>query len=1123
MHSIFLTFVSSAILFGVGVFAQNNCQLPISNTQLEDAVHTQLPPEGGPLTVQINNTSYNCLTHADDPTFYLHAAVSIEYTHSMDTEYIRAVYECSGSNWVNKDISSSVTTLGTESFLSSAYLRENCSSCSLTAPDDYLCVACNVSCLTSSNSLEYCYGPDSTECCNFILNGTCTIGCPVNFGANTSGVCVCQNEWVGTLCDVCPIACVNGTQNANCSSCECIAGFEGYLCDADIDECDTSPCANNGTCMDLVNNFTCECANSWIGRTCDVCSLECGNGTQSSNCTTCICDPGYAGESCGTDIDECSVTPCANGGNCSDRVNNFTCSCIPFWEGRICETCSLGCVNGTPSVSCSECLCEAGFSGELCDVDINECQPMPCLNNGTCQDQVNNYSCVCGNEWIGRNCSECGLTCINGEYSSDCSTCICDPGYSGDTCDTDINECMPNPCLNNGTCQDQVNNYSCVCANEWSGRNCGECSLTCTNGVQRPDCSSCICTVGFNGSMCEENIDDCESRPCLNNGTCQDLVNNYTCACTNFWVGETCNECPLNCTFGIQESDCSMCNCSQGFSGTESCSDVDECAEQEQRCPANANCNNTFGGFECPCINAFVGSQCDQCPLPCGNGTNSSDCSTCVCDPGYSGDMCDTDINECMPNPCVNNGTCQDQVNNYSCVCTNEWSGRNCGECSLTCTNGVQKSDCSSCNCTVGFNGSMCEENIDDCESRPCLNNGTCQDQVNNYTCACTNEWSGRNCSECLLDCNNGVSSNSCSTCICDSLYTGESCDVILDPCEPKPCRHEGECVANFTAFECICLSGYIGEDCGVGVSTCSDSDACNAGACVEAAVPEEIEGVPPSYCVCPPSYIGTVCDEIISGCVPGACQNGGRCDIGRNELYNLSFTCACRDPFSGPNCQLCPLDGLCQNGIRSADCSRCICNFPYTGTHCSESSCSGNQVIDGNQCKDACSTNNYQPSARNKDVCSACGIDNCVQCDKEGGVCTECQVGYMVDKKECVRILLGCGIPECERCYAGICTVCVSNYSLTLDNGCQQIFKNGGRSTYANNLLPIILGSVAGAVLLCVILLAILIAAVVGVVYYKKSKRSPLYEETSEKDEIEFSNPIYLSSDQSKSKESLI
>ena len=37
---------------------------------------------------------------------------------------------------------------------------------------------------------------------------------------------------------------------------------------------------------------------------------------------------------------------------------------------------------------------------------------------------------------------------------------------------SDTDKCYPNPCVNNGTCIDEVNNYTCACAAGFEGRNC---------------------------------------------------------------------------------------------------------------------------------------------------------------------------------------------------------------------------------------------------------------------------------------------------------------------------------------------------------------------------------------------------------------------------------------------------------------------------------------------------------------------------------------------------------------------------------------------------------------------------------------------------------------------------
>ena len=40
--------------------------------------------------------------------------------------------------------------------------------------------------------------------------------------------------------------------------------------------------------------------------------------------------------------------------------------------------------------------------------------------------------------------------------------------------------------------------------------------------------------------------------------------------------------------------------------------------------------------------------------------------------------MCQTETNECQPNPCMNGGTCIDQLNGFICQCAENYEGTNC-------------------------------------------------------------------------------------------------------------------------------------------------------------------------------------------------------------------------------------------------------------------------------------------------------------------------------------------------------------------------------------------------------------------------------------------------------------
>ncbi|XP_042364673.1 versican core protein-like isoform X2 [Plectropomus leopardus] len=85
--------------------------------------------------------------------------------------------------------------------------------------------------------------------------------------------------------------------------------------------------------------------------------------------------------------------------------------------------------------------------------------------------------------------------------------------------------------------------------------------------------------------------------------------------------------------------------------------------------------------------------------LPCSTAVchNGGSCyekgaeNICVCAPGYTGPLCETDVDECQSNPCLNGATCLDRVNSFSCLCLPSYSGELCEQDTEVCGFGWQK------------------------------------------------------------------------------------------------------------------------------------------------------------------------------------------------------------------------------------------------------------------------------------------------------------------------------------------------------------------------------------------------------------------------------------------------
>ncbi|XP_062327238.1 fibulin-7 isoform X1 [Osmerus eperlanus] len=180
-----------------------------------------------------------------------------------------------------------------------------------------------------------------------------------------------------------------------------------------------------------------------------------------------------------------------------------------------------------------------------------------------------------------------------------------------------INECESSPCLNGGTCMDEVNQFSCTCTKGWAGATCQ--SPVPTFFVTMMNTSSSTAGSSSTSAAAATTLPAATAWPYVRPSRCTQVQGTTHCTCDPGYTisgrdTSTCtdiDECELfhNGPAGrlclhscVNTPGGYRCTCPAGYNVTRdgrNCKDIDECATRQNTCSRDQMCINTYGGFQC--------------------------------------------------------------------------------------------------------------------------------------------------------------------------------------------------------------------------------------------------------------------------------------------------------------------------------------------------------------------------------------------------------------------------------------------------------------------------------------------------------------------------------------------